>query len=576
MKVYSKILLSGIFVLFGMLSGCSSAQFENLPVTENILINQLGYLPETPKVILVKNYSGDFKVFNLDSKKLVLSGETIELGEWEFSGEKYSKIDLSGLNAKGNYKIVLNDSAKSMSIRIEDSLYLPLLKASLKSYYFNRSGFEIDAKYGGEWARKAGHPDTLVFIHESAKSIHRKTGESISSPGGWYDAGDYNKYIISSAITTYTLLLAYEQYPNTYDVLSLDIPESENNIPDILDETLYNIRWMLSMQDIDGGVYHKLTSLKFDDFIMPADAVADRFVVMKSTPATLDFAASMAACSKIISSIEMLKPLADSCLIAAKSAWNWAIENSAIFYKQPADISTGEYIDTCLSDEWMWASVEMFLATNSTKYIENKNILEMTYPFGTPSWDVVQTLGLISIVTHPESFNEALYKSALSKYLSLADQLYSSYLNSPAAVSMDYFKWGSNSDMANQAMIAFIANDLTSNDKYFEMGHANVDYLLGRNPTGYCFVTGFGLKSPVNIHHRPSVADSVKNVIPGFLVGGPNSILLSDCGDLVERSTYPALSYVDLDCSYSTNEIAINWNAPLVFVAGAIVDQEKR
>jgi endoglucanase len=119
------------------------------------------------------------------------------------------------------------------------------------------------------------------------------------------------------------------------------------------------------------------------------------------------------------------------------------------------------------------------------------------------------------------------------------------------------------------AMLKIIAYNLTHNQKYINALQGDVDYLLGRNATAYCFVTGFGQKRVMNIHHRPSGADGIEDPCPGFLVGGPNTVVLNDCPS-VQRSTKPAKSFVDLLCSYSTNEIAINWNAPLFFVLGAL------
>ena len=119
-------------------------------------------------------------------------------------------------------------------------------------------------------------------------------------------------------------------------------------------------------------------------------------------------------------------------------------------------------------------------------------------------------------------------------------------------------------------MMKLLAYQITKNSKYLNSARESLDYLLGRNATAYCFVTGFGSLSPMNIHHRPSAADSVQEPVPGFLVGGPNLIVPNDCGSDVIRSTYPAKSYADEQCSYSTNEIAINWNAPLVYLTSGI------
>ena len=92
----------------------------------------------------------------------------------------------------------------------------------------------------------------------------------------------------------------------------------------------------------------------------------------------------------------------------------------------------------------------------------------------------------------------------------------------------------------------------------------DLHYIFGRNAVGYSFVTGVGSRPPMNIHHRPSSADGIVEPVPGFLAGGPNTVVPDDCG-ISTRSQYPAAAYGDQECSYSTNEIAINWNAPLVF-----------
>jgi endoglucanase len=85
-------------------------------------------------------------------------------------------------------------------------------------------------------------------------------------------------------------------------------------------------------------------------------------------------------------------------------------------------------------------------------------------------------------------------------------------------------------------------------------------------------VTGFGSRSPKNIHHRPSAADGITEPVPGYLAGGPNLSVKTDCNVNIPRSKYPASSYLDMECSYSTNEIVINWNAPLIFLSGGIDD----
>jgi len=108
---------------------------------------------------------------------------------------------------------------------------------------------------------------------------------------------------------------------------------------------------------------------------------------------------------------------------------------------------------------------------------------------------------------------------------------------------------------------------VTNNKLYLNAALSNLDYLLGRNATGYCFVTGMGTHAPLHPHHRPSVADGIDPPVPGLLVGGPNPGMQDKCRyEFTETET----AYVDSDCAYASNEIAINWNAPLVYLANAI------
>ncbi|WP_253810033.1 glycoside hydrolase family 9 protein, partial [Hydrotalea flava] len=92
---------------------------------------------------------------------------------------------------------------------------------------------------------------------------------------------------------------------------------------------------------------------------------------------------------------------------------------------------------------------------------------------------------------------------------------------------------------------------------------SNADYLLGRNATGYCYVTGFGSKSPMHPHHRPSIADGIGAPVPGLLVGGPNP---GKQDGQEYPNTFPETAYTDNDKAYACNEIAINWNAPAVYL----------
>ncbi|MDD3688375.1 MAG: glycoside hydrolase family 9 protein, partial [Bacteroidales bacterium] len=203
-------------------------------LSNNIRLNQLGYLPNSVKIAAVVNATSDsFKVMDPDLLEVVFRGELLPSIHYSASDENVRLADFTLMNEPGNYVLVVDGLGKSFPFEVSEDVFTNLAKATLKYYYYNRASMPILSEYAGVWARQAGHPDTAVVILPSAASENRPAGTIISTPGGWYDAGDYNKYIVSSGGTVFTLLSAYETYPELYDSLNLNIPESNNGIPEI-------------------------------------------------------------------------------------------------------------------------------------------------------------------------------------------------------------------------------------------------------------------------------------------------------------------------------------------------------
>jgi endoglucanase len=557
----------------------------------SIKLNQVGFYPSGRKSAVVPAAQASrFQVTSEDGATVFYQGYLAPVQRWPYSEEEVQTADFSSLDLPGRYRVVVPGIGRSFPFEVGSSIHRPLVVAALRSFYYNRSGLELEERFAGRWARPAGHPDRDVLIHASAASESRPEGSTIASPGGWYNAEDYNKYIISSSIATYTLLAAWEHFPEVFRDLEANIPESGNGVPDIIDEAVWSLRWMLTMQDPgDGGVYHKLSGKGFAGFLpsefpMPHEARDPRYLFQKSTAAALDFAAATAAASRILPNWPQYESLAQDCLVAARSAWDWARQNPNVLFEQPEDVITGAYAYDYekLVDEPAWAAVELYLSTGETTFLDGLNLA--TVESGVPSWDWVSPLAWISLAHHtarPPGLPEGWVERRI---LSVADRLRSEYESSAYSVSMGAypkrflsgqneadFSWGSNSMAAYQGMVLLAAFELTGYRGYLKAALACLDYLLGRNATGYCFVTGFGSRRPQRIRHRPSVADGIAEPVPGFLVGGPHGGLqdANYCEGLY-RWTTPARAYVDDECSFATNGVAINWNAPLVYIAGAL------
>lgn len=540
-----------------------------------IKVNQLGFAPQSSKLAIVP--AGSATSFAL----IDAQGEPAYTGKlgapalWGASAERVSVADFSAFSRPGTYRIKVAGAGMSDRFPIQPGAYRAINAAALKAFYFNRAGIALPAALAGAWARPAGHPDTDVLVHASAASARRPEGTRISSPKGWYDAGDYNKYVVNSGIATYQLLAAWEHFPAFLTAQQVGLPESGNGVPDILNEALWNLEWMLTMQDPhDGGVYHKLTNKRFDGMVMPDQANSGpRYVVRKGTAAALDFAATMAVASRVFKAYEKQWPgLSARMLAAAEAAWKWSLANPAVVYNNPPDIGTGEYGDIALDDEWAWAAAELYVSTGKDRYYTamRPHLVANTVP----SWSDVRALAWISLAHHRERLTALADRQLIARRIEeLAAGLVSTWQGSAYRLAMRErdFVWGSNAVVLNQAVMLIQAYRLNGKAAYLAAAQSALDYVLGRNPPGYAYVTGFGVRPPMFPHHRPSMADEVAAPVPGFLVGGPQPGQQDrkECKSAY-ASVLPALSYLDDACSYASNEVAINWNAPLVYVTTAL------
>jgi endoglucanase len=538
----------------------------------------MGFYPSMQKIAVVRNASSTpFYIVTPSQSDTLIKGMLTAAQTWPSSGESVSIADFSGLKIPGTYQLIVPGLGFTIPFAVNPRVHLNLAIESLKGYYYQRASTPLLPAYAGTWARANGHPDTTVLVHPSAATTQRPAGTIISCPRGWYDAGDYNKYVVNSGISTHTLLSAYEWFPGFCDQLTTNIPESGNGIPDIINEALWNVRWMLTMQDPnDGGVYHKCTDANFDAFEMPWADTQTRYVVQKSTAATLDFAAVMAQTARITSAFSTNLPgFSDSCLQASKKAWNWARQHPAVYYNQSQMnsqfspvINTGEYGDGDVTDEFAWAAAELFVTTAQDSFLTVANPLSGSVDI--PATANVRILGMNTFAKYSKTIAAKVDTNTVrSRLVGWTNWLTSLIPSSPYQTVMGsqswMFSWGSNAVAANQGMQLLIAYRLTGDSTYLRAALGNLDYLLGRNGTTYCFVTGFGNRSPQHIHHRISGSDGITAPVPGLLAGGPNPG--EEDGVTTYPSSLPALAYTDDQNAYACNEIAINWNAPLVYLA---------
>ena len=526
----------------------------------NAYINQVGFRPADPKEFALVGGNGDVEFVNA-SGQTALKVTPKSASYWDASGQNVQLVDFSELKAEGKYSIKVGGQVLRQDLVVKENTFADVYKAAIKWFYYQRASMALESSYAGQWARAAGHTNATAELHNS-------TGASgtIQSSKGWYDAGDYGRYIVNSGITTYTLLSLYEHFPNYFKSLKWNIP-GDNGLPDLLAEIKWNLDWMLTMQANDGTVYHKLTSLGFPGDVMPAQDNLKLYVIGKSAEAAFDFAGVMALASRVYKPFDA--SYASKCLEAAKKAYSWGSNNMNVHFKaNPSDVSTGAYEGSDATDEKLFAGTELAITTGDASYKQSGTSPYVSW------WGGMDGIATYGKATHASVFNDA--GEAKQNVLSTADG-FVDRAKSGFGVTMAKgdFNWGSNSSAANQGVWLLHAYYLTGNEKYYTAALKALDYLLGKNPLDMSFVTGYGSKSPMHPHHRPSTSDNVTEPIPGMLVGGPHSGG-DDVGSAAEwkcadyRTGHVAKDYTDQQCSFATNEVAINWNAPLAYLAGAL------
>ena len=566
----------------------AAVPFSLTPAFAGPLMNQLGYAPEAEKqVVIPGNDDKGLEVRDLNGKT-VLKLKAPYVLEWEYSGEETQVFDISAVKTPGTYRLFRAGAYIGNPITVGKNVYEGVTKASLKWFYYQRASMPLVAPYADKWVRAAGHMDDKVIVYGTDKATGGKgAGKVIKSPRGWYDAGDYGKYIVNSGITVWTLLDLYEKFPKFADTLSWDVPREFPKLPLLLEEVRYNLDWMLTMQDKDGGIFHKVSTLKFCGSVAPEQDTAPRYAILKSVTAALDFAGVMAQASVVYRGFD--KAYADKMLKAAEAAYAWAKKNPEMFYKQPADVQTGSYApgNEDGKDEFRFAAAELFNAKvaagaqadkNAASYLEDLKANSFT-PNGA-WWGDMNMISAFRVAFAPKVFGDSLAEAAKKVVLNEANNLRA--VGDSSAYRLPAFpwswNWGSNSAIANNGIVLIQAYILTGDKSYLDGAQQCLDYLLGKNPMDIAYVTGFGFRSPRNPHHRPSESDFVDDPVPGMLVGGPH--LGKQDIDLEGKEHWkcpnyaaadkPALAYLDDRCSYATNEVAINWNAPLAFLAGAL------
>lgn len=532
------------------------------PMNKKIVLNQLGYCRDMRKTAAFVGVADEFIVADAFTGKTVFEAAASAPVSDKASADVVSILDFSALNRCGNYYIRAG-RRRSPVFPIAAKPYSGLKNALLKGFYYNRCA-PLDSRYAGEYAHGRCHSETVPLFGSAAKRI--------DVSGGWHDSGGYGKYTVCTCVTLGHLLYAYKLFPESF-ADSTDIPESGNGIPDILNECRVGLEWLFKMQARDGGVYHKVSSIKAVPIIMPEDDLTEQFVFPKSHQATTCFCAVTSLASRVFREFD--GDFADRLHEASINAWIWIVNNPHYEpFENPPTIAVsaaGDFYDSDPDDEMFWAVCELYETTGDKAFHDRIMAL---YGHVSAAGFVNREnggFGTIAYLFGDRPKNELAEQSLKLQLRVRADNLYSLSQKSgygTAKSEEDYIR-GSNMYSMTDSIVLILAYKIFECDEYLQTACEQLNYILGKNPMDICYVTGFGSKSVMHPHHRPSEADEADEPVPGLLVCGPNKDAEDNFTQWnIPAEAPPAKRYYDILYSFSTNEAAIYCNSAAVFVTG--------
>ncbi|MBI9113925.1 glycoside hydrolase family 9 protein [Sanguibacter suaedae] len=579
-----------------------------MPSATRVLVNQVGYLPHGPKRATVVTDSALPVSWQLvdASGSPVTGGLASPPRHDAASGLTVQVVDLTDVTEPGSGYTIVVDGATSHPFAIDPGLYQRLRYDALDFFYLARSGTPIDAAVVGDlYARAAGHVgahpnegDTDVPCIGPRDYYDGWTGSyRLDVHGGWYDAGDHGKYVVNGGIAVAQLLGLYERAlhaptgdPDALDDGTLRIPEHGDGVPDVLSEARWELEWMLRMQvpegeALAGMVHHKVHDEGWTGLpMLPADDPRPRSLHRPSTAATLNVAAVGAQGARLFRPFDAA--FADRLLAAARRAWDAATEHPDLYAPAAAGRDGGgPYDDTDVTDERYWAAAELYLTTGEDTFrsavLDSPGHTADVFGAAGPDWGSTGGLGRMDLATIPndlpglDDVRRSVVEAA-DRYLAV--QAAEGFATTYAGVD-GHYGWGSTSMVANTLVVVGTAFDLTGDPVYREAVLEGMDHLLGRNALGRSYITGYGSVSSTNQHSR-WFARSLDPALPppprGSLAGGPNSLV--ETWDPVmlaalDPEAAPQTCYVDHVESWASNEITVNWNSALAWVASFVADQ---
>lgn len=619
----------------GSIKSGESATFRNVKISSNdeerqypyIKVNQVGYTcngNKNAKVSCFKKFgflSGKrFEIVNQETEEVVFSDVLSDATtDTKISGEDIYEINFNSVTQQGTYYIRIpdanlnvsaltprdkennlkTDTLISVTFKIGDDIYNEMLSDMSKYYYYQRQGLDLQEKYAQQFARENLHPNDISVKRWSDRN--NLSAETFDVSQGWYDAGDYGKYVSPAATSVENLLLAYELFPQEFKKINPNIPETDktsdlySNAPAILSEIKWELDMLLKLEhsNKDGSFYvaanYKDGTMYIEDTLYSTSDYnsSAKETDLRSHLATVDMSAMLAHAYIVYKDIPEYSDFAEQCLETSIRAWNWA--NNPVNEKHMsigAGNRTYTFTQEDLDRSMYWAAGTLFRASK----FANKDCSEYeNYLISNCENENVNTcftgnsLGYSHKGRSFLGFFHYLYqnnnpsnqiKAVFSKFEPWRNRIlnYDSF-------GTDYpewgYWWGSNMVLAQSSMTLFLGSVVLEgiDNIPIEVLNSNqsaFNYLLGVNPISFSYVSGYGENSVKNIYSAIYSKDAKLTSYQcpkGYVTEGANS------SNNRHLSKYNGKCYMDSDAEWTTNENTIYGNAAMIFLTSAIMSQ---
>ncbi|MFA5330710.1 MAG: glycoside hydrolase family 9 protein [Prolixibacteraceae bacterium] len=521
---------------------------------QKIHLSSLGYLPQSSKKASVISDVKSFVLKRASDQSVVFKGEIAKSVHQKDVGQTVSLADFTSFSKNGKYYLETSDGAKSVEFEISPNVYNEAFYTSMRAFYLWRCGTAVSGDH-----KEHHFEHAACHLDDGFEDYQDKPGEKRDGTKGWHDAGDYGKYVVNAGITVGMMFMAWDQFNDNLKRFTLDLPETAAGYPDFLKEIKWETDWLFTMQYTDGSgkVSHKLTRKNFAPFCKPEDDNGKRYFTDWSSAATADFVAMMAQAARNFAPYD--KVYAQKCLAAAQVSYNFLKQNPEDKRFVQGEFKTGGY-QTSDPDDRLWAAVEMWETTGNSEFLKDfeDQAAKMNFEIDENwDWGDVSNLGMFEYaLSKKPGKNPEIEKTIRKNITEVAHTIAFKGAADVYGRPLSRYYWGCNGTIARQVMNLQVANQIAPSKIFVRTSQDAISHLFGRNYYNRSYVTGLGIHPPMNPHDRRSGSDDSIDPWPGYLVGGGHS----------------ATGWHDEQKDYSTNEIAINWQAALVYALAGFVN----